>query len=217
LNAVALTGGFFGMLDAVLVGVARGVSPWLGWLLVPVNASWGLLGNILGMMHRLASWNFYEDHGGFNKGLDRQCFTCFGKGFQLKEDYWFTAGWVTTCDENMLPHERTHVLQHLILGPIFVLSYAGWFLFMAVPGVIFGLAKRGSLSDGVSDLSYYNNPWEVIAYAFKGTRYQVTSSGDGSVMHKDLIFQDWFAWIVTVLWVLGSIGGAVSLVVLEFS
>jgi hypothetical protein len=51
------------LVGAWVVSIFRGYHWAVGWLLVPLNASWGLLGNLLGLMNHFACLFFYSDSG----------------------------------------------------------------------------------------------------------------------------------------------------------
>jgi hypothetical protein len=61
---------------------------------------------------------------------------------------------------------------------------------------------KRTVGAGITDFTYYNNPWEVVAYAFGGTR------NDGST---DLIFVDPVAWTIAIVWILGATAAAIAL------
>lgn len=192
---VSVTFGITGWAGALMAAMFRGYFYGLGLVLVLINASWGLIGNVLGLFNHFASTFFFKDWGDVDD--DKRIFYVhYRKGFHLKSGFDFTWGDAvsgTTVEE----HEAVHVLQHLILGPIFPISHAIWAVLMLIPGLIAGAIKRSDAFKGVMDLSYYNNPWEVIAYAWKGTRH------DGA-NKQPLIFNDVLAWILTVLWILSA-------------
>jgi hypothetical protein len=177
LNVVAIALGIAAGVNAVIVAIYRGVHWAIGWLLVPVNSSWGFVGNILGLMTHTASYNFYKDHGAFHKPSDRRFYVCYQNGFSLKtnpsgDPFAFTEGAVMTAnDDDLRKHEGIHALQHYIFGPIYPLSHFFWFIPMAVVGAIVGAAKTGTdAGEGATAMSYYDNPWEIVAYEFGGLR-----------------------------------------------
>src|SRR5437879_10492861 len=91
-------------------------------------------------------------------------------------------------------HEAIHVIQHFLFGPIYPLSYGVWAAIMFIPGIIVGALKSGrTVGDGITDLTYYNCPWEQIAYAFEG--------GYGPDV---VIFNKVVGWIINVIWVVGA-------------
>ena len=195
--AVSVTFAFTGLAGALIVSLFHGYHWAAGWFLVPVNASWGSLGNLLGLMNHLASLLFFDDFGKVQE--TRLFYIRYDAGFHLKSGYDFTEG-DAMSGNNVVPHESVHVLQHFIFGPLYPLSHAAWMALMFVPGVIAGMAKRSDAGAGITDLTYYNNPWEVFAYAFACRRNDGTTT---------LIFNDVVAWIITVLWILGATAAAI--------
>jgi hypothetical protein len=195
--AMAITFASTGFVDALIVSIFRGYHWAAGWFLVPLNASWGLLGNLLALMNHFASMLFFDDYGKVQE--TRTFYVRYDAGFHLKAGYDFTEGDAMSAT-NVEKHEAVHVLQHFIFGPIYPLSHVAWVALMFVPGIVAGLVKR-TVGAGITDFTYYNNPFEVIAYAFGGTR------NDGS---KDLIFRDTFAWIIAIVWILGATGAAIA-------
>lgn len=186
--AMSATFAATGFVGALVVALLRGYHWAVGWLLVPVNAAWGLLGNLLGLMNHFASLFFFEHYG--KAEHTRRFYVRYDKGFNLKDDFDFTEGDAMSAN-HVEKHEAVHVLQHFVFGPIYPLSHAAWMALMFLPGIIAGAAKR-SVGAGITDFTYYNNPWEVIAYAFAGTRNDGTTT---------LIFNDIVAWIIAVLWI----------------
>jgi hypothetical protein len=189
LDAVAIGLGVAGGTNAILVAVYRGVHWAVGWLLVPLNSAWGFVGNTLGLMTHIASFNFYDDHGAFHKPSDRRYYVCYERGFSLKtnasgDPFAFTQGAVMTAnDDDLRRHEGVHALQHYVFGPIYPLSHFLWFIPMAVVGAIAGPAKGKDSAYGVTAMSYYDNPWEIVAYEFGGWRdssQPLVWSGPGS-------------------------------------
>jgi hypothetical protein len=195
--AIAITFASTGFVGALIVSLFRGYHFAAGWFLVPLNASWGLLGNLLGLMNHFASMLFFADYGKVQE--TRRFYVRYDAGYHLKAGYDFTEGDAMSAT-NVVKHEAVHVLQHFIFGPIYPLSHAAWIALMFVPGIFAGWLKR-TVGAGITDFTYYNNPWEVIAYAFGGTR------NDGS---KDLIFRDIAAWIIAVVWILGATAAAIA-------
>lgn len=181
-----------GFAGALVVSLYRGYHWSVGWLLVPINAAWGALGNLLGLMNHFACLFCFKDWGQPNER--RRWYVRYDGGFNLKKDYDFTEG-DAMSGNNVESHEATHVLQHFLFGPIYPLSHAAWVVAMFIPGLIAGaIAKDRNVGQGIVDFTYFNNPWEVIAYAVDGRR------NDGEAK-QPLIFNDIAAWIVTVIWV----------------
>lgn len=208
LEAIAVIGAVAGGLMGILAAIFRGAAVWIGWLLAAVNGGWGALGNLLGLMTHVACWNFYADHGKPHAPSRRRFYVRYEKGFSLKSNasgdaFAFSEGAVISTEfDDLAKHESVHVLQHLITGPFYPLTHFAWFILFALIGLIASRGKRipdGSggtkfvdPGDAVTALSYYSNPWEVIAYTTAGDRH----AGD------PLVFDDGPAWVACVVWIL---------------
>jgi hypothetical protein len=182
----------------LIVSLYRGYHWAAGWLLVPINASWGALGNLLGLMNHVACLCYYADWG--RPDERRRWYVRYDLGFHLKAGFDFTEG-DAMSGKGVETHEGVHVFQHFIFGPIYPLSHAAWMAAWLVPGIIFGAIYR-TVGQGITDFTYFNNPWEVVAYAFGGTRRDAAAL-------QPLIFNDVAAWIIAVIWILAAIAGLV--------
>jgi len=202
--AFAICGG----LSAILSAIFRGASAWVGWALAHLNGGFGALGNLLRLMTHVACWNFYADHGKPHAASRRRFYVRYEKAFSLKtnasgHDFAFTEGAVISTEfDDLAKHESVHVLQHLLTGPFYPLTHFTWFIAWIPVALIASRVKRipdGSggtkgvdPGDAITAMSYYSNPWEVIAYAFGGDRH--TSD--------PLVFEDVAGWILCVAWIL---------------
>jgi hypothetical protein len=187
--------------DAWVVSIFRGYHWSVGWLLVPLNASWGLLGNILGLMNHIACLFYFSNNGGETD--TRLFFVRYTAGFHLKALFDFTQG--DAMSANVVPkHEAVHVIQHFLFGPIYPLSYGLWAAIMFIPGMIAGALKSNrTVGTGITDLTYYNCPWEQIAYAMEGQDNDGTAS---------LIFNKVVGWIINGIWVIGVTAIAIAFI-----
>lgn len=225
LNSVAVFLGVLGGIDGIITAGTRGVHWAVGWLLVPLNASWGFMGNILGLGNHLASY-FCFGYGGASRGggvqtarreVHQPC-NLYKRGLTFKrvtsrgrtERFAFTQGWVVACEHggDVEVHEVLHVWQHMVLGPLYPVSWAVWFVTGALLGIVawIGLGLVGLFSAGarihiekaVTNMAYYNNPYEIMAYAtHNGARNRETR----------LIFPVWAAVPVAILWPVGAVAG----------
>jgi hypothetical protein len=186
----------------LIVALYRGYHWAAGWLLVPINASWGALGNLLGLMTHVACLFYYADWG--KPSERRRWYVRYDRGFHLKSTFDFTEG-DAMSGTGVEAHEGAHVFQHFIFGPIYPLSHGAWVALWFLPGIIFGAIYR-TVSEGITDFTYYNNPWEVVGYAFGGTRH------DGAAK-QPLIFNDVAAWIIAVVWILAATAGVIVFLV----
>ena len=186
------------MVGSLIVSMYRGYHWSVGWLLVPINASWGALGNLLGLMNHFACLYYYDDWG--KPDERRMWYVRYDAGFHLKANFDFTEG-DAMSGNGVETHEGVHVLQHFIFGPIYPLSHGVWMALWFLPGIIFGAIYR-TVGQGITDFTYYNNPWEVVAYAFGGTRHDTEAL-------QPLIFNDIAAWIIAIVWILAATAGLI--------
>lgn len=209
LNAVAIGLGLLGALDGIVSALLRGPHWAVGWALVFVNSSWGFLGNILGLGTHLGSYLCWANDGAVERG-NRKAYTLYRSGLTLRNQpgnrYAFTQGWVMSCDSSgaLEVHEAIHVTQHFVLGPIYVVSHGIWDGLGALIGLIAGPAAGVGVSEGVTRMSYFNNPYEIMAYATHNGARQDTDK---------LIFPSPWSYIFMSLWIGGAIAVAIALAV----
>lgn len=208
-NVVAISLGLLGALDGIIAALLRGPHWAAGWALVFLNSSWGFLGNILGLGTHLGSYLCWANNGDPERN-NRKAYTLYRRGLTLKEEvgnrYAFTQGWVVSCDRpgDLEVHEAIHVGQHFVLGPIFVVSHGIWDAVGAVIGLIAAPLKHIKVEDAVTKMSYFNNPYEIMAYA--------THNGARQDTHKLIIPSPW-SFIFMAAWILGAIALTIGLVV----
>jgi hypothetical protein len=213
LNAVAISLGLLAALDGIVAALLRGPHWAAGWALVFLNSSWGFLGNILGLGTHLGSYLCWKDNGDPNRE-NRKAYTLYKRGLTMKVQpgnrFAFTQGWVMCCDRggDLEVHEALHVGQHFVLGPVYVVSHGIWDALGAGIGAGAWLVKKASgkpmdFEDAVTNMSYFNNPYEIMAYAtHHGSRDDQT----------ELIIPSPWSFIFMVLWILGAVGITLGLV-----
>ena len=208
-NVVAISLGLLGALDGIVAALLRGPHWAAGWALVFLNSSWGFLGNILGLGTHLGSYFCWANDGDPERN-NRKAYPLYRRGLTLKQEpgnrYAFTQGWVMCCDRGgaLEVHEAIHVAQHFVLGPIYVVSHGIWDALGAGIGLIAGLVKKMDLEVAVTKMSYFNNPYEIMAYATHNGARQDTD---------DLIIASPWSFILMALWILGAVGITIGLVV----
>jgi hypothetical protein len=154
-------GAFAGMMD----GSWR-THNWkgLGWLTFPLDMTWALGGVTNGCLLHLVNL-VWGDHRDERTGAHR-----YASGFGVKPGFAFTQGSVSSNLSDgpgtaLFSHERTHVWQNRIFGPLFSLSYIGWLVVWLLPGLIAGVVVGAGPFQGVEKWCYFNNPWEAWGYA----------------------------------------------------
>jgi hypothetical protein len=73
------------VVGSLIVSMYRGYHWSVGWLLVPINASWGALGNLLGLMTHFACLYYYDDWG--KPDERRMWYVRYDAGFHLKANF----------------------------------------------------------------------------------------------------------------------------------
>jgi hypothetical protein len=209
LNVVAISLGLLGALDGIVAALLRGPHWAAGWALVFLNSSWGFLGNILGLGTHLGSYLCWANDGAPERD-NRKAYTLYRRGLTLRDEpgnrYAFTQGWVMCCDSSgpLEVHEAIHVGQHFVLGPIFIVSHGIWDGVGAVIGLIAAPLKKLKVSDAVTKMSYFNNPYEIMAYATHNGARQDTDT---------LIIASPWSFIFMAAWILGAVALTIGLVV----
>jgi hypothetical protein len=185
------------MFATVVGGMSGAVSglwriySWLGLGLIgfPLDVTWALAGNTVGCLLHIINFTGYwltraftDSTWGVHSTETRQNAHRYESGFGLKSDFAFTQGCVMSnlnCDKNtdLYHHEKTHVWQNRAFGPLYTLTYIGWFVVWAIPAIIVGVVVEGivGVAHGPTNWCYFNNPWETWAYAVQGAeRTQIT-------------------------------------------
>jgi hypothetical protein len=164
--SATVVGAFVGLMD----GLHR-VHSWRGpgALLFVLDVTWGLAGSTNGCLLHLANLllRAHRDaapHQGAHRYLD---------GFRFKAGFAVTLGAVMSNvpahAHDLVRHERQHVLQNRLFGPLYTLTYLGWMALMLLPALAAG-AATGSPGRTIEDWCYLNNPWELWAYTQGGWR-----------------------------------------------
>jgi hypothetical protein len=134
-----------------------------------LDETWGLTGSAHGDLLHLVDFS-WGDHV---VGETRTDAHRYNSGFAVKAGFAFTQGAIMSSNSSaegspLFSHENTHVWQNRLFGPLFTLSYIAWIIVFFLPGLVFGLVSGAGAGKGIENLCYYNNPWEVWAYAVQG-------------------------------------------------
>lgn len=160
-----VVGAFTGMMNGLWQ-----IHDWkgLGWLAFPLDVTWGLAGATTGALLHLID-SIITKHG-----LEtRQDAHRYEGGARFKGRFALTQGAVMSnltvepsgpgvAHDSLYYHERTHVWQNRIFGPLFSLTYLGWMAVWLIPGLIAAMATKDA--EAIQSWCYYNNPWETWAY-----------------------------------------------------
>ena len=192
-------GAFTGMMD----GLWR-IHRWKGTgpLTFLLDVTWGLAGTTNACLFHVhnAAWSGHAQEP--RTGAHR-----YERGFTLVSGFAITQGAVMSNTKSgagtaLYAHERAHVWQNRIFGPLYTLTYLAWMVLLFIPGIVAGLVSRAGAGAGIMGLCYYNNPWEAWAYRV-GHRHGASTRtsrgpliwGDGVVLVASLLF---FAAIIAL-------------------
>lgn len=174
LTLATLVGGGVGFMNGLW-----GIHGPAGVLTFPLNVTWGLSGNTNGLLLHVINFA-WAGHGPETRAEAHR----YESGFRIKGTYAFTQGCVMsnmgthTPGSGLFAHEFVHVVQNLVVGPFYVLSYVAWMVLLFVPGVIAGsLSKKGGVADGIEGYTYDSNPWEAMGYAAGGSHHPRVALG----------------------------------------
>jgi hypothetical protein len=195
----AVVGSFVGMMDGIWrIHLWRG--PGAPAFLLDVT--WGLAGSTNGCLLHLFNFalgNHQDDpRGGAHRYHD---------GFSVRAGYAITLGAVMSNlpahAEELLRHERLHVLQNRLFGPFYTLTYIAWMGVLLLPALVAGL-MNGRLFQTVEDWCYTNNPWETWAYTRGGWRDPTRVWSRAALAVTSLVFfvcaSGAALWIICRVW-----------------
>lgn len=144
---------------------------WRGWAAFLSDYTWGLPGTALGYGVQLV--NSFYPNANYDPALSALAGSHVYRGGIGLPGFTTTLGNVTThlgtgpgAVDIMLNHEEVHVWQNRLFGPLFTTSYAGWMAGGFFVGTGYWLLHPSQdWFSLVETAAYYDNPWEVWAYA----------------------------------------------------
>ena len=158
-----------------LTGLVDGIAQIRSWPLPSVvtfvlDTTWALAGATNGVL--IHAWNRVA---GSRAPDGRSDAHRYASGFHVKAGYAFTQGAVMSelSDPPGTPlhaHERTHVLQSRVFGPLYILTYIAWAALLFLPALLVALLRHDGVSELVEAWCYYDNPWEAWGYTVQARR-----------------------------------------------
>ncbi|MCV6977014.1 PE family protein [Mycobacterium bourgelatii] len=147
---------------------------WRGWLAFVLDYTWGAPGTLMG--YGLQIVNDFTPNSNYDPVLSQLAGAHVYRGGIGIPGFATTLGNVTTslgyspgAENLMINHEGVHVWQNRLFGPFFSSSYAGWMSGGFFVGTGYWLLHpEHNWYSLVETASYYNNPWEVMAYTLQG-------------------------------------------------
>ena len=169
-TAVGAFTGWMAGLHRIYDWKGAGVGQFLG------DVVWGLAGSTSGAL--LALFNvFIGEHAGDRRtGAHR-----YRTGFRLFSGSAFTQGNVMSAvpdGDTVEAHERVHVFQNRLFGPLFALTYIAWMGVWLLPSLVAALVKWNP--DFIVGWCYRSNPWELWAFGIQSDEYgsEIRREGD---------------------------------------
>jgi hypothetical protein len=160
-----IIGAFTGMMNGLWQ-----IHDWkgIGWLAFPLDVTWGLAGATTGMLMHLINAIITNHAPEIRYEAHR-----YEGGVRLKPTFALTQGAVMSnltdapspagqSHDTLYYHERTHVWQNRIFGPLFTLGSLLWMGIMSIPATIGAIALKNIHT--FESMCYYNSPWETWAY-----------------------------------------------------
>ncbi len=144
---------------------------WRGWAAFLLDYTWGAPGTALGYGVQII--NAFYPNSNYDPALSALAGSHVYRGGIGLSGFATTIGNVTTnlgtgpgATDAMLDHEEVHVWQNRIFGPLFSTSYDAWTVGGYVVGTGYWLLHPSQdWFSLVETAAYYDNPWEVWAYA----------------------------------------------------
>lgn len=176
-------GGLCGLLDGIYRIRSADIGGVVSFL---VDTSWGLAGTTNGDLIHVVD-TFATTHLADGRVNAHR----YDGGFHIKSGYAFTQGQVMSELPNapgtpLYAHERTHIGQNRVFGPLYPLSYVGWMVVMFVPGLLVGLFGKARVGEAIEAWCYYNNPWEAWGYKVQQDHGGGTRTAFGSLVWSDI-------------------------------
>lgn len=175
-TVLAVAGAAVGAANGAVSGYAQ-IYRWesyTGWLSFLADSTWALLGTVLGLVVIHLPNAFWPEAGYRSDLCRRKDFHLYQGGMRLKAGFAFTLGNAASNgatlrgfvrEDFIMNHERLHVIQSRIFGPLYQLVYVVWYPLGAVVAFVVWLTDRDvSLPALVQTAGYYDNPFEYWAY-----------------------------------------------------
>lgn len=181
------------------------------------DITWGLSGSMVACL--LTIWNtIVGTRPGAGAPDDaRSGANRHPKGFHMPghDTYAFTQGFTMSNltdppGTSLYRHERIHVLQNRLFGPLYTVSYVSWMLVLAIIAIPVALIRKRSVGGLIEAFAYLSNPWETWAYrvqrkAEPPPHADIRGALSGNLqMSETLVAILAVPWALLVLWVVAS-------------
>jgi hypothetical protein len=143
-----------------------------------LDSTWGIvgtsIGNVLNVVDLIGAPSSYDQAN--SKRQNRQV---YDRGFAIGDTAFTQGNVISNLDRGspgsgstILKHERTHILQNRLFGPIYIASSVIWYYWSVYYGLPIALILWPIIGQdpfsSVRDLGHGDNPWELWAFSAGG-------------------------------------------------
>ena len=181
------------------------------------DITWGLSGSFVACLLTLTNTIIGTRPAPGDPDAQRSGASRHVTGFHMPghDTYAFTQGFAmsnlsTPPGDPLYRHERMHVLQIRLFGPLYTVSYLSWMVVLALVAIPTALIRRKSVGGLIEAFAYLSNPWETWAYyvqrkAEPPPHSDIRAALSGNLQIPELLVAILAVpWALLVLWVIGS-------------
>ncbi len=184
------------------------------------DVTWGLAGSLGGCLLGLANIAVGARPGPAEPDRARSGANRHPRGWHVPghPSYAFTLGFTmsnltSTPGGAVHRHERIHVLQSRVFGPLYPVSYLTWMAVMAIAAVPVALVRRQKIGPLVEAWAYLSNPWEAWAYHVQSTVGRKPRADVRAALSGGLALPERVVAVLAVPWAALVLGGLAAAVV----
>lgn len=172
------------------------------------DVTWGLCGSMVACLLTLYNLFAGSRPAAIEGDAQRSGANRFPKGWHMPghDDYAFTQGFTMSNlpdlpESALYQHERLHVLQNRVFGPIFTVSYLLWMLVWVIASLAVAPIRKSKLGKTIEALSYFSNPWETWAYLVqRRVNKQTAAQGARETLSDHLALSERLVAVFAVPW-----------------
>lgn len=174
------------------------------------DLTWGMSGSAVACL--LTLWNAVAGSRPPRTAPDdqRSGANRFPKGWHVPghPDFAFTQGFTLSNlsygpEDPLYKHERVHVLQNRVFGPVFTVSYLAWMLVLAIVAIPVALLRGKNVAKSIEAFAYFSNPWETWPYSVQRKAETTPGPDARSSLSGNLALPEGVVMILSVPWAAG--------------
>ncbi len=140
-----------------------------GWVSSVLDSTWGLPNTGAGVIFHLLSRRGARLRNDLSRRKNRLVYEgSGGPAVSLGTCVMVMTGVEEPLFTQLLAHETLHTWQGRLAGPIISVTYPAWVILSIVVGLAVSPAIKQPRMKTVLDLAVMDNPWELMAYWWKG-------------------------------------------------